>query len=111
MNTAHSFTRSKGNCPVCNGERKDCRQLNGLYFCRTKKPSPSFTFKKHDSIGFGIYIESALETEQDAEKLAEYKHQREITKKLRIERENKDRAQLLSETDRDQVIRKKIGRA
>src|SRR4028118_2127922 len=110
MNTAHSFTRSKGNCPVCNGARKDCRQLDGLYFCRsTDSPSSAFKFKGQDKIGFGIYIEKALEEEQDAEKLAEYKRQRGIAKKLRLEQETKDRAQLLSVTERDQEIRKILG--
>jgi len=100
MSTApNSFTRSKGNCPVCNGARKDCRMKGDLYFCRTDNPNPKFNFKKHDSIGFGMYIESALEEEQDAEKLAEYKRQREAAKKLRLERETKDRAQLLPIAD------------
>jgi hypothetical protein len=84
--------------------------MNGnLYFCRTDSSNSAFILKSHDKIGFGIYIEKALEEEQDAEKLAEYKRQREVARKLRLERETKDRAQLLSVTDRDQEIRKILG--
>jgi len=109
MSAPNSFTRSKGNCPVCNGARKDCRMNGNLYFCRTDSSNSAFILKSHDKIGFGIYIEKALEEEQDAEKLAEYKRQREVARKLRLERETKDRAQLLSVTDRDQEIRKILG--
>src|SRR4028119_1155061 len=110
MSTApNSFKYLKRNCPVCDGAEKDCRMNGNLYFCRTDSPSSAFKFKGQDKIGFGIYIEKALEEEQDAEKLAEYKRQREIDKKLRLERETKDRAQLLSVTDRDQEIRKILG--
>ncbi|MEG5175920.1 hypothetical protein [Microcoleus sp. B3-D7] len=84
--------------------------MNGnLYFCRTDSSNSAFILKSHDKIGFGIYIEKALEEEQDAEKLAEYKRQREIDKKLRLERETKDRAQLLSDIERDKEIRKILG--
>jgi len=109
MSAPNSFTRSKGNCPVCNGARKDCRMNGNLYFCRTDSSNSAFILKSHDKIGFGIYIEKALEEEQDAEKLAKYKRQREAAKKLRLERETKDRAQLLSVTERDQEIRKILG--
>ena len=78
------FTPSKGDCPVCDGEKRRCSFNNrtNLYHCRTDNPSPDFTFIKQDAIGFGMYKETALMIEQSAEKLAEYKRQREIDKRI-----------------------------
>ncbi|NET44874.1 plasmid replication protein, CyRepA1 family [Okeania sp. SIO2B3] len=43
-------------CPVCSGERRDCRSKDELYFCRTDNPSKDFKYKGTDEIGFGMYV-------------------------------------------------------
>jgi len=103
-----NFTPLKGNCPVCDGEERDCRQskITGLYHCRTDNPSPNFTYIKHDAINFGMYVETALRSEQNAEKLAEHRRQQKINERIRLDREAKERAQFLSAADRDREIRK-----
>ncbi len=43
-------------CPVCGGERKDCRSNGELYFCRTENPSRNFEYKGDSAIGFPMYV-------------------------------------------------------
>jgi hypothetical protein len=107
MSTPFTYFK-KGDCPVCDGEKKGCRLNNntGLYHCLTDNPNPNFTFLKHDKINFGMYIEAALKAEQNAEKLAERKRQQKIDNRIRLDREAKERAQSLSAVDRDREIRK-----
>jgi hypothetical protein len=45
-----------GSCPVCNGERTDCRVDGDLYFCRTDNPANKFRFLKYDAQNFGLYV-------------------------------------------------------
>lgn len=54
------FQYLKGSCPVCNGEREDCRQSldTGLIFCRTNTPSFGFSLRGQDANGFNLYAES-----------------------------------------------------
>lgn len=55
--SSSGFTYLQGNCPVCSGARRDCRQSNasGLIFCRGQATNSSWGFIKEDSNGFGIY--------------------------------------------------------
>lgn len=47
----------RGDCPVCQGERKDCRTSDrGITHCRSGEPAPAgLQFIGEDSIGFGMY--------------------------------------------------------
>ena len=102
----NNFTYLKGNCPVCSGARKDCRQLGNLYFCRGDNPNPNFNFKKFDAQGFAIYVLASLEVEQSEEARNSRRQEWEREKQLRIEREAKANAELLSIEERDREIRK-----
>ncbi|MEL6229382.1 MAG: hypothetical protein AAFR24_05675 [Cyanobacteria bacterium J06627_3] len=56
--TSNSGFKSLGrDCPICSGERRDCRQSKstGHVHCRSGKDSPGWTYTKDDAIGFGIY--------------------------------------------------------
>jgi hypothetical protein len=51
------FNRSNA-CPICNGERKDCRRntVKNLIHCRSAvEPPTGWKFVKEDSEGFGIF--------------------------------------------------------
>ncbi len=47
---------TNGSCPVCSGERRDCRNDGDLFFCRTENPNSGFRLIKEDTQGFGIYV-------------------------------------------------------
>ncbi|NET32875.1 MAG: hypothetical protein F6K19_12800 [Cyanothece sp. SIO1E1] len=74
------FTYLKGNCPVCAGERKDCRQNGDIIHCRGTSPAPGFKFQGEDGIGFGMYIEDAL---ADNAELRAQRQQEQIERKAR----------------------------
>ena len=60
-----SFSPLQGNCPICQGLRKDCRRSNitNLIFCRDSSASPAgYIFRGIDSHGFGYW-----QSLQDAE--------------------------------------------
>ncbi len=53
-----SFTLLKGSCPVCNGNRRDCRQSSqtGLIFCLQLDTNPNgYIYRGQDKIGFGMW--------------------------------------------------------
>ena len=52
-----SFTYLKRDCPVCQGQRTDCRQSDsGLVFCRAEVPPPrGWQFVGEDRYGFGLF--------------------------------------------------------
>lgn len=48
----------RGECPICNGLRNDCRKSNstGLIFCRETSANPTgYIYHKNDSHGFGLW--------------------------------------------------------
>ena len=98
-------------CPVCGGERKDCRSLdlpNGItqYHCRTDNPNPDFELKKPDQLGFGIYFERAILDAQSQQQKEDWIRQRQAEKKAREEREAKEYAEGLPVELRDREFRK-----
>ncbi|MGK7899132.1 MAG: plasmid replication protein, CyRepA1 family, partial [Xenococcus sp. (in: cyanobacteria)] len=98
-------------CPVCGGERKDCRSLdlaNGItqYHCRTDNPNPDFELKKPDQLGFGIYFEKAELDAQSQQQKEDWIRQRQAEKKAREEREAKEYAEGLPVELRDREFRK-----
>jgi len=72
------FTR--GECPICAGARKDCRQStsSGLIFCRDTEANPfDYVFRGTDSNGFGIWAYKADAESWNAERRREWQEQRE----------------------------------
>lgn len=102
-------TGQKRACPVCRGDRRDCRETTdtpALYFCRTDNPSLDFEFKKFDVHGFGVYLEKAILDAQDKEQREEWKRQRQAETEARLKAEKERHARSLSEVERDIEIRK-----
>ena len=84
-----TWTRFKsGDCPICQGERKDCRQspTTGLVFCLYSGPpkDPEWVHRTNDINGFGVYGKKRTEAEIAIDKatwLAEKKQREEAEKK------------------------------
>ena len=108
-----SFIYLKGNCPVCVGARKDCRQSKqtGLIHCRDTEAKPSeYKLIKENSLGFGLWaLTSDCEAWADqkrTERREELKRQEKARREAR-EKELRERAEkALTDIDRDQEIRK-----
>ena len=59
----------KGDCPVCNGARNDCRQnlTSNIVFCRHEDAKPiDYKFLKFDNLGFGMWIETSIIEQQNS---------------------------------------------
>ena len=104
-----NFLRLKGNCPVCNGARKDCRQskLTGLVHClHSEANPPDYIFFSLDKQGFGMWAEKAAAEAASQQQREEWRQQRQLERQQRLDAERHQRSQLLSEPDRDREIRK-----
>lgn len=94
----------RGECPICNGLRNDCRQSNttGLIFCRETSTNPSgHIYRGNDSHGFGLWQPSTdfdAFTQQSQEE-RERRHREYLAAKER-RKQQQIQAQL-SATDRD----------
>ena len=54
--TSSKFVMLKGACPVCNGDRKDCKSSGDLIHCYSHDDSPlGYEFKGLSSIGASLY--------------------------------------------------------
>lgn len=54
--TLSRFVQLKGNCPICNGEHKSCKQNGELIHCRShSEPPQGYYSVGEDKIGFAIY--------------------------------------------------------
>ena len=54
--TSSRFTLLKGNCPICNGEHKSCKQNDELIHCRSFfDPPQGYRSVGEDKIGFAMY--------------------------------------------------------
>lgn len=106
------FLPLKGNCPVCNGARKDCRQsvATGLIHCREGEANPpDYIFRGPDKLGFGMWVQKAEVEAASEQQRQEWRQQRQLEKQRRLDAERHQRSQLLSEPDRDREIRRLLG--
>ncbi|MBD2007074.1 MULTISPECIES: hypothetical protein [Cyanophyceae] len=110
----NNFLPLKGNCPVCNGTRKDCRQSKqtGLVFCRDSEANPpDYIFRVQDKHGFGIWAEKATVEAASQQQREEWRQQHQLEKQRRLDAERHQRSRLLSEPDRDREIRKLLAQS
>ncbi|WP_157951123.1 plasmid replication protein, CyRepA1 family [Cyanothece sp. BG0011] len=108
-------------CPVCNGERRDCRQntSTNLVYCRSSEANPlDYLYRGQDPWGFNLWA-----YKPDAEKWADERRQEWLKeqgkqgagRREQGSRERRSREQgeslekLLSIPERDQVIREILG--
>ncbi|MEA5512306.1 plasmid replication protein, CyRepA1 family [Crocosphaera sp. UHCC 0190] len=111
MSNWKRFTR-RDTCPVCNGDRPDCRQSleTNLIHCRSLDANPSdYLYRGQDTWGFGMwaYKPDADEWADDRreERLEERKRERELKKQQREQRDKEQLKKLLPIKERDRVIR------
>lgn len=103
------FTPLKRDCPICNGERADCRQsrLTDLIHCRDSQAAPTeYVFRSLDSLGFKMWALQTEATDISVAQREEWRRQKELEKQQRLKAEAQHRSQLLSESERDRDIRK-----
>ncbi|MBD1835369.1 hypothetical protein H6F61_22450 [Cyanobacteria bacterium FACHB-472] len=105
------FIYLKGNCKVCNGARKDkdCRQSKstGLIHCFHSEASPlDYIFRGLDKWGAGMWADKAEVEAASEQQREEWRQERKREKQRRLEAEQAQRSQLLSEPERDREIRK-----
>ncbi|MDV3002927.1 MAG: hypothetical protein N5P05_004582 [Chroococcopsis gigantea SAG 12.99] len=96
---------NRGDCPVCNGARKDCRQnlSNNLIHCRDTESNPKdYIHRGEDSHGFGLWAYKADADDWNDEK----RQQRAEENRLRKEAEREAFKRSLSDKERDREIRK-----
>ncbi len=104
-----AFIHLKRNCPVCDGTRRDCRQstATNLIHCRHSEANPiDYVFRGLDRQGFGMWADRVEVEAHSEEQREEWRQQRELEKLQRLEAERQQRAQLLSESERDREIHK-----
>ncbi len=98
----------KGECPICDGARKDCRQnpKTGLYHCRDIDAEPkNYIFRGYDNLGFGMWADKA-----DARTWTEEKRQERLQERQRrLELEKVRLECLLSDKERDKTTREILG--
>ncbi len=108
----NGFIQLKGDCPICIGARKDCRQSKktGLIHCRHADANPlDHIFRGLDSLDFGMWSPKVDAEAYSEEKREEWRRQKEVERQQRLEAERNQRSQLLSEPNRDREIRKILG--
>ena len=91
-------------CPVCGGQRKDCRRnpATGLIHCRELGAAPSgYIFRGYDSIGFGMWADQGEAEAWTEEKRLEWQEMRRREKEQQKARLNR----LLCDSERDAAIR------
>ena len=108
--TSSKFTLLKGNCPICLGEHKSCKQNGELIHCRShSEPPQGFSFVGEDTIGFAMYAPDrdnskpydfeAYRANREA-RLAKQARQKEQALKAMPSLEERDRHILAREGDR-----------
>ncbi|MBD1926772.1 hypothetical protein H6F74_11015, partial [Trichocoleus sp. FACHB-90] len=89
------FTPLKGNCPVCNGTRKDCRQSANLIHCRDSVANPpDYIFRGEDKLGFGMWAQKAEVEAASQQQREEWRQQCEREKQRWLDAERAQRSQL-----------------
>lgn len=102
----------RGECPVCNGARKDCRQndLTNLIHCRDAEANPpDYVFRGQDAWGFGMWAFKADVEEWSEERLQEWQQEQALRKKQGIKAQKERQAKALTSKQRDKVIRSILG--
>ena len=101
------FTR-RDTCPVCNGERHDCRQNleTNLIHCFSTEANPlDYVYRGQDSIGFSMWAYKPDAEEWADERRQEWQLEQERKRKLKEQQERKQLKKLLPIQERDKVIR------
>lgn len=103
---------NQGNCPVCNGLRRDCRQSQEtkLVHCLSTEANPTdWIYRGEDRLGFGMWA-NAEDTKAWKEKSREEQQQEQKKRKVQKAKQEKQKEEQnqrsLSDIERDAEIRK-----
>jgi hypothetical protein len=100
---------NRGNCPVCSGARKDCRQdpYTSLVHCRSAEANPpDWIFRGQDAWGFGMWAYAPDAEAWTEERREEWRREQEARKQKRKRQEQEQNKRSLSAVERDREIRK-----
>ena len=101
------FTR-RDTCPVCNGERHDCRQNleSNLIHCRSLEANPlDYIYRGQDTWGFNLWAYKPDADQWASDRREEWERERELKKQQRERQNQESLKKLLPIKERDQVIR------
>ncbi len=101
------FTR-RDTCPVCNGERHDCRQNleTNLIHCRSLEANPlDYIYRGQDTWGFNLWAYKPDADQWASDRHEEWERERELKKQQRERQNQESLKKLLPIKERDQVIR------
>ncbi|MEL4896374.1 hypothetical protein [Crocosphaera sp. Alani8] len=95
-------------CPVCQGERSDCRQntTTGLVYCRSHEANPvDYLYRGQDTWGFNIWANKADAEEWAQQNRQEWQREQQRQRDLEQQQQREQLNALLSIPERDKVIR------
>ncbi|MGK7880008.1 MAG: plasmid replication protein, CyRepA1 family, partial [Crocosphaera sp.] len=101
------FTR-RDVCPVCNGERHDCRQNleTNLIHCRSLEANPlDYIYRGQDTWGFNLWAYKPDAEEWTDQRRQEWQLEQQRKRALKEQQEREQLKKLLPIKERDQVIR------
>ncbi|MGK7879842.1 MAG: plasmid replication protein, CyRepA1 family, partial [Crocosphaera sp.] len=101
------FTR-RDTCPVCNGERHDCRQNleTNLIHCRSLEANPlDYIYRGQDTWGFNLWAYKPDAEEWTNERRQEWQLEQQRKRALKEQQEREKLKKLLPIKERDKVIR------
>ncbi len=101
------FTRREA-CPVCNGQRHDCRQNleTHLIHCFSTEANPlDYIYRGQDSIGFNLWAYKPLAEEWTDQRRQEWQEEQQRKRALKEQQEREQLNSLLPIKERDKVIR------
>ncbi len=95
-------------CPVCNGERHDCRQNleTNLIHCRSLEANPlDYIYRGQDTWGFNLWAYKPDAEEWTNERRQEWQLEQQRKRALKEQQEREQLKKLLPIPERDKVIR------
>ncbi|EHJ10770.1 hypothetical protein CWATWH0003_4476a6, partial [Crocosphaera watsonii WH 0003] len=101
------FTRREV-CPVCNGERHDCRQNleTNLIHCRSLEANPlDYVYRGQDSIGFSMWAYKPDADQWASDRREEWLEEQQRKRALKEQQDKEKLKKLLPIPERDKVIR------
>ncbi len=101
------FTR-RDTCPVCNGQRHDCRQNleTNLIHCRSNEANPlDYIYRGQDTWGFNLWAYKHDADEWASDRREEWLEEQQRKRTLKEQQEREQLKKLLPIKERDQVIR------
>jgi hypothetical protein len=101
------FTR-RDTCPVCNGQRHDCRQNleTHLVHCRSNEANPlDYIYRGQDTWGFNLWAYKPDADEWASRSREEWLEEQQRKRSLKEQQEREQLKKLLPIKERDQVIR------